>query len=60
MASAYVWCTFSTPRGRECLGSGSVARGDSDQPVAEHLGRLDDSVIGNASRAEDADLECAN
>jgi hypothetical protein len=45
---------------RECLGSGSVARGYSHQPVAEQLGRLDDSVIGNTGCAKDADLERAN
>jgi hypothetical protein len=51
---------FDAALRRECLGSGSVARGYSDLPVAEYLRRLDDSVIGNASRAEDADLERAN
>jgi hypothetical protein len=40
--------------------SGFVARGESDQPVAEQLRRLDDSVIGDPSRAEDADLERAD
>ena len=45
---------------RECLGSGSVARGHSDHSVAEQLSRLDDSVIGDPSRGEDADLERAN
>jgi hypothetical protein len=45
---------------RECLGSGSVARSYSDQLVAEQLRRLDDSVIGDPSRAEDTDLERAN
>ena len=45
---------------RECLGSRSGARSYSDQLVAEQLRRLDDSVIGDPSRAEDADLERAN
>lgn len=48
---------LDAPLLRECLGARAIPGSNSDQPMAERFGRIDDPVVGNSSRAEDADLE---
>jgi hypothetical protein len=47
---------FDAPLGCERLRAQWVAGGHGDQPAVEHSCRIDDSVIGDAGGAENADL----